>query len=128
MPVETAAIGMEAFAALSKRCRDPGCHQIVASAKKERPTREQVVNDTERLLKAIGMEESYVLAAHKNANNLRHERIIRERVGAEIASERGWEIVVGRHDRDIVQRIERLDEPPAEPQRRPSDGAYRRPR
>ena len=127
MSVETAAIEMEAVAALSKRCRDPVYHLIIAYAKHERPTREQVVSDAERLLKAIGMEKSqYVLAAHKDTddfhahvianrigpdgqrNDLWHERIIRERVCAEIAAERGWEIVVGHHNRDIVQRVEQL--------------------
>jgi hypothetical protein len=145
MSVETAAIEMEAVAALSSRCRDPAYHLIVAYAKHERPTREQVVSDAERLLRAIGMgDRQYVLAAHKDtadfhahvianrvgldgkANDLWHERIIRERVCAEIAAERGWDIVVGHHNRDIVQRIERLHEPPPDPQRRLSDGAYRR--
>lgn len=145
MSVETAAIEMEAVAALSSRCRDPVYHLIIAYAKHERPTREQVVGDAERLLKAIGMDKSqYVLAAHKDtddfhahvianrigpdgkANDLWHERIIRERVCAEIAAERSWDIVVGHHNRDIVQRIEHLHELPAQPQRRLSDGAYRR--
>jgi hypothetical protein len=143
--VETAAIEMEAVAALSTRCRDPVYHLIIAYAKHERPTREQVVSDAERLLKAIGMDDhQYVLAAHKDtddfhahvianrvgpdgrANDLWRERIVRERVGAEIAAERGWDIVTGRHNRDIVQRIERLHDLPAEPERRLSDGAYRR--
>jgi hypothetical protein len=145
MSVDTAAIEMEAVAALSSRCRDPVYHLIIAYAKHETPTREQVVSDAERLLKAIGMENrQYVLAAHKDtddfhahvianrigpngkANDLWHERIIRERVCAEIAAERGWGIVVGHHNRDIVQSIELLHELPAEPQRRLSDGAYRR--
>ena len=145
MSVETAAIEMEAVAALSKRCRDPVYHLIIAYAKGERPTREQVVIDAERLLKAIGMEKSqYVLAAHKDtddfhahvianrigpdgkANDLWHERITRERVCAEIAAERGWAIVVGHHNRDIVQRVEHLYAPPPDPERRLSDGAYRR--
>jgi hypothetical protein len=145
MSVETAAIEMEAVAALSKRCRDPVYHLIIAYAKNERPTREQVVSDAERLLKATGMEKSqYVLAAHKDtddfhahaianrigpdgkANDLWHERIKRERVCAEIAAERGWAIVVGHHNRDIVQRVEHLYAPPPDPQRRLSDGAYRR--
>jgi hypothetical protein len=91
------------------------------------------------------MEKSqYVLAAHQDtddfhahvianrvgrdgrANDLWHERIIRERVCAQIAAERGWDIVVGRHNRDIVQRIEHLHDLPPEPERRLSDGAYRR--
>jgi hypothetical protein len=145
MSVETAAIEMEAVAALSKRCHDPVYHLIIAYAKGERPTHEQVVSDAERLLKAIGMEKSqYVLAAHKDtddfhahvianrigpdsrANDLWHERIIRERVCAEIAAERGWEIVVGHHNRDIVQRVRHLYAPPPDPERRLSDGVYRR--
>src|SRR5580704_14265559 len=145
MSVETAAIEMEAIAALSPRCHDPVYHLIIAYAKHETPTREQVVSDAERLLKAIGMEKNqYVLAAHKDtddfhahvianrvgpdgkANDLWHERITRERVCAEIAADRGWDIVVGHHNRDIVQRIEHLHELPAAPQRRLSDGAYRR--
>jgi hypothetical protein len=143
--VETAAIEMEAVALLSRRCKDPVYHLIVAYAKGERPTREQVVNDAERLLKSIGMERSqYVLAAHQDtdnyhahvianrigpdgkANDLWHERIKRERVCAEIAAERGWEIVVGHHNRDIVQRERHLYAPPPDPERRLSDGAYRR--
>ncbi|HEY1868303.1 MAG TPA: relaxase/mobilization nuclease domain-containing protein, partial [Candidatus Cybelea sp.] len=143
--VETAAIEMEAVAALSRRCRDPVYHLIVAYAKHEHPTREQVVSDAERLLKAIGMERSqYVLAVHKDtddfhahvianrigpggkANDLWHERIKRERVCAEIAAERGWSIVVGHHNRDIVQRAQHLYAPPPDPERRLSDGAYRR--
>ena len=145
MSVETAAIEMEAVAVLSKRCRDPVYHLIVAYAKNEHPTREQVVSDAERLLKAIGMEKSqYVLAVHKDtddfhahvianrigpdgkANDLWHERIKRERVCAEIAAKRGWAIVVGHHNRDIVQRVEHLYAPPPDPDRRLSDGAYRR--
>jgi hypothetical protein len=143
--VETASLEMEAVTALSTRCRDPVYHLIIAYAKHERPTREQVVSDAERLLKAIGMgDHQYVLAAHKDtddfhahvianrvgpdgrANDLWRERIVRERVGAEIAAERGWDIVAGRHNRDIVQRIEHLHDLPAEPERRLSDGAYRR--
>jgi hypothetical protein len=143
--VETAAIEMEAVAVLSARCRDPVYHLIIAYAKHERPTREQVVSDAERLLKAIGMDDrQYVLAAHKDtddfhahvianrigpdgrANDQWHERIIRERTCAEIAAERGWNIVVGHHNRDIIQRIERLHDLPPDPQWRPSDGAYRR--
>src|SRR6202162_3260646 len=142
--VETAALEMEAVAALSSRCRDPVYHLIIAYAKHEHPTREQVVSDAERLLKAIGLEHNqYVLAAHKDtddfhahvianrvgpdgrANDLWHERIIRERVCAEIAAERGWDIVVGHHTRDIVQRIERLHDLPSDPEWRMSDGAYR---
>ena len=145
MSVDTAAIEMEAVAALSSRCRDPVYHLIIAYAKHETPTREHVVSDAERMLKAVGMEKNqYVLAAHKDtddfhahvianrigpdgkANDLWHERIIRERVCAELAAERGWDIVVGHHNRDIVQRIEHLHELPVEPQRRLSDGAYRR--
>lgn len=143
--VETAAIETEAVADLSARCRDPVYHLIIAYAKHERPTREQVVSDAERLLKAVGMDDhQYVLAAHKDtddfhahvianrvgpdgrANELWHERIIRERTCAEIAAERGWDIVVGHHNRDIIQRIERLHDLPPEPKWRPSDGAYRR--
>jgi hypothetical protein len=143
--LETAWLEMEAVAALSARCRDPVYHLIIAYAKHERPTRAQVVSDAERLLTAIGMEDhQYVLAAHRDtddfhahvianrvgpdglANALWHERIIRERVCAEISAERSWDIVVGHHNRDIVQRIERLHDLPPDPERRPSDGAYRR--
>ncbi len=142
--VETAAIEMEAVAVLSRRCKDPVYHLIVAYAKGEHPTREQVVSDAERLLKAIGMERNqYVLAAHQDtdnyhahvianrigpdgkANDLWHERINRERVCAEIAAERGWEIVIGHHNRDIVQRARHLYAPPPDPERRLSDGVYR---
>ena len=142
--VETAAIEMEAVAVLSRRCKDPVYHLIVAYAKGEHPTREQVVSDAERLLKSIGMERNqYVLAAHQDtenyhahiianrigpngkANDLWQERIKRERICAEIAAERGWEIVVGRHNRDIVQRVRHLYAPPPDPERRLSDGAYR---
>jgi hypothetical protein len=143
--VETAAIEMEAVAVLSRRCKDPVYHLIVAYAKGEHPTREQVTSDAERLLKSIGMERNqYVLAAHQDtdnyhahvianricpdgkANDLWQERIKRERVCAEIAAERGWEIVVGRHNRDIVQRVRHLYAPPPDPERRLSDGVYRR--
>lgn len=44
MSVETAAIEMKSVAALSRRCRDPVYHLIVAYAKNEHPTREQVVS------------------------------------------------------------------------------------
>jgi hypothetical protein len=143
--LETAWLEMEAVAALSRRCRDPVYHLIVAYAKHEHPTRAQMVSDAERLLKALGMgENQYVLAAHMDtddlhahvianrigpggrANDLWHERIIRERVSAEIAAERGWDIVVGRHNRDIVQRVAQLHELPSAPERRLSDGEYRR--
>ncbi len=143
--VETAAIEMEAVAVLSRRCKDPVYHLIVAYANGEHPTREQVVSDAERLLKSVGMERNqYVLAAHQDtdnyhahvianrigpdgkANDLWHERIKRERACAEIAAERGWEIVVGHHNRDIVQRVRHLYAPTPDPERRLSDGAYRR--
>jgi hypothetical protein len=143
--LETAWLEMEAVAALSRRCKDPVYHLIVAYAKHEHPTRAQMVSDAERLLKALGMgENQYVLAAHMNtddlhahvianrigpsgrANDLWHERIIRERISAEIAAERGWEIVVGRHNRDIVQRVRQLHELPTAPVRRLRDGEYRR--
>src|ERR1700686_978858 len=136
---------MEPVTALSEGCRDPAYPLIIAYAKHERPTREQVVDDAERLLSAIGMEDhQYVLAAHRDtddfhahvianrvgpdgrANELWHERMIRERACAEISAERGWDIVVGHHNRDIVQRIERLHDLPPDPERRPRDGAYRR--
>lgn len=142
--VETAALEMEAVATLSRRCKDPVYHLIVAYANGEHPTREQVVSDAEGLLKSIGMEHNqYVLAAHQDtdnyhahvianrigpdgkANDLWHERIKRERTCAEIAAERGWEIVVGHHNRDIVQRTRHLYAPPPDPERRLSDGAYR---
>jgi hypothetical protein len=91
-------------------------------------------------------DHQYVLAADKDtddfhahvianrigpdgrANDLWHERIIRERVCAEIAVERGWKIVIGHHNRDRVQRVEHLYPPPSDQQRRLrlSDGAYRR--
>jgi hypothetical protein len=143
--LETAALEMEAVAALSKRCPDPVYHLIIAYAKHERPTREQVVGDADRLLDALGMKDrQYVMAAHQDtddfhahvianrvgrdgrANDLWHERITRERVVAEIAAERGWDIVVGHHNRDIVQRVERLHDLPQQPERRLSDAAYRR--
>ncbi len=86
--VETAAIEMEAVAALSRRCRDPVYHLIIAYAKDEHPTREQVVSDAERLLKAIGMEKSqYVLAAHKDTDNY-HAHVIANRIGPERQGER----------------------------------------
>ena len=54
---------------------------IIAYAKSERPTREQVVSDAERLLKAIGMEKSqYVLAAHKDTDDF-HAHVIANRIG-----------------------------------------------
>ena len=142
--VETAALEMEAVAVLSRRCKDPVYHLIVAYAKGEHPTRGQVVSDAERLLKSVGMERNqYVLAAHQDtdnyhahvianrigphgkANDLWHERIKRERTCAEVAAERGWEIVIGHHNRDIVQRARHLYMPPADPERRLSDSAYR---
>jgi hypothetical protein len=143
--LETAALEMEAVAALSKRCPDPVYHLIIAYAKHERPTREQVVSDADRVLDALGMKDrQYVLAAHQDtddfhahvianrvgrdgrANDLWHERIVRERVCAEIAAERGWDIVIGHHNRDIVQRVEHLHELPQQPEHRLSDAAYRR--
>lgn len=145
LSLETAWLEMEAVAALSRRCKDPVYHLIVAYAKQEHPTRAQMVSDAERLLKALGMgENQYVLAAHMDtddlhahvianrigpggrANDLWHERIIRERVSAEIAAERGWDIVLGRHNRDIVQRVAQLHELPVAPARRLGDGEYRR--
>jgi molybdopterin-guanine dinucleotide biosynthesis protein A len=76
MSLETAAIEMEATAALSARCRDPVYHLIIAYAKHERPMREQVVGDAERLLAAIGMaDHQYVLAAHRDTDDF-HAHVI----------------------------------------------------
>ena len=132
------------IAARSHRCQDPVYHLIVAYAKTEHPTREEVVGDAERLLKGLGMgEHQYVLSAHHDtddfhahvvvnrvgadgrASDLWKERVIRERTCAEIAAERGWEIVVGHHNRDIVQRVNPLEQLPPDPERRLGDGAYR---
>jgi Relaxase/Mobilisation nuclease domain len=78
---ETAALEMEAVAALSRRCKDPVYHLIVAYAKAEHPTREQVVSDAERLLKSIGMDRNqYVLAAHQDTDNY-HAHVIANRIG-----------------------------------------------
>src|ERR1700761_4391529 len=45
--VATAAAEMEAVAQLSTRCADPVQHEIIAYAKNEHPTREQMVADAE---------------------------------------------------------------------------------
>lgn len=140
--LETAAIEMDAVAALSRRCPDPTYHLIIAYAKHERPTRAQVIADTERLLGALDMHDhQYVLAAHHDtddfhahvianrvgpdgkANSLWHERIIRERLCAKIANERGWAVVHGRHNHDLMLVQHEFPESSA---RRCSDSAYRR--
>ncbi len=138
--VATAPVEMEALAAVSRRCSDPVHHEVIAYAKHEQPTREQIVGDAERLLTALDMEDhQYVLSVHTDTDDLHahivvnrvgpdghanarwHERITRERVCAEIAAERGWAIVVGRHNRDIVRDALGLDELPPEPPRRVYD-------
>ena len=142
--VEAAALEMDAVAIHSK-CLDPVYHMIIAYAPGEQPTREQVVSDAERLLGALDMgDHQYVLAAHQDtdnfhahvianrvgpdwkSNSLWNERIIRERLCAEIAAERGWEIVRGHRNRDIVRSVERLSGMPDFPERRLGEKAYRR--
>ncbi|MBV8066770.1 MAG: relaxase/mobilization nuclease domain-containing protein, partial [Candidatus Eremiobacteraeota bacterium] len=89
--VETAALEMEAVAALSRRCKDPSYHLIVAYAKGEHPTREQVVSDAERLLKSIGMERNqYVLAAHQDTDNY-HAHVIANRIGPDGKANDLWQ-------------------------------------
>jgi hypothetical protein len=143
--LETAAAEMEALARFSTRCADPVQHEILAYAKHEHPTREQMVADVERLLTALDMaDHQYVMSVHTDTDDLHahvivnrvgedgranqrwNERIIRERTCAQIAAERGWGIVVGFHNRDIVQEHLGLDAMPLEPQRRVFDGNFNR--
>ena len=99
MSLETAALEMEATAALSARCRDPVYHLIIAYAKHERPTREQVVSDAERLLTAIGMDDhQYVLAAHRDTDDF-HAHVIANRVGADGRANDLW------HERIIREQF-----------------------
>lgn len=137
---ETAALEMEAVARLSTRCDDPVRHEIIAYAKNEHPTREEMVSDAERLLSALDMaDHQYVMSVHTDTDDLHahiianrvgpdgranatwHEKIIAERVCTEIAAERGWTLVVGFHNRDIVQERLGLKEAPAAPKRRMFD-------
>lgn len=143
--VATAALEMEAVARLSARCADPVQHEIIAYAKDEHPTREQMVSDVERLLSALDLaNHQYVMSVHTDTDDLHahvianrvgedgranarwQERITRERLCAQIASERGWNIVVGFHNRDIVQEHLGLNVMPAEPPRRVFDGNFNR--
>lgn len=143
--VATAAYEMEAVARLSVRCADPVQHEIIAYAKHEHPRREQMVADVENLLGALDLaDHQYVMSVHTDTDDLHahvivnrvgpdgranaqwHERIIRERVCAQIAAKRGWNIVVGFHNRDIVQERLGLETMPAEPQRRVFDGNFNR--
>ncbi len=138
--VATAPVEMEALAAVSRRCSDPVHHEVIAYAKHERPTREQIVADAERLLTALDMaDHQYVFSVHTDTDDLHahvianrvgpdgkanakwQDRPTRERICAEIAAERGWAIVVGRHNRDIVRDALGLDELPPEPPRRVYD-------
>jgi hypothetical protein len=133
----TAPIEMEAVAALSRRCADPVQHEIIAYAKHEQPTRAQMVADVERLLSALDLaDHQYVMSVHTDTDDLHahvivnrvgpdgranarwNERIIRERTCAHIAAERGWDIVVGFHNRDIVQWQQGLEHLPPAPARR----------
>jgi hypothetical protein len=141
--VRTAPVEMEAVAALSKRCEDPVQHEILAYAKDERPTRVQVVADAERLLCALDMaDHQYVLSVHTDTDDLHahvianrvgpdglanarwREKIARERVCAQISAERGWAIVVGFHNRDIVREHLGLEQLPPQPHRRTHDVAF----
>jgi hypothetical protein len=143
--IDTAPVEMKATAALSRRCKDPVCHLILGYADADKPTRPQMIADAERLLTALDMaDHQYVLSVHRDTDNLHahvvanrigpdgkanalwNERIIRERVCAEIAAERDWGIVVGRHNRDIAQRHLGLDHLPAAPPRRVFDRDFNR--
>ena len=141
----TAALEMEAVSQRSTRCADPVQHEIIAYAKHERPSPEQIVADAQRLLAALDMENhQYVLSVHTDTDDL-HAHIIanrigpdgranirwqdrpaRERVCAQIAAERGWDIVVGFHNRDIVQEHLKLDALPPPPARRIVDADFNR--
>jgi hypothetical protein len=143
--VTTAASEMEAVARFSARCADPVQHEIIAYAKHEHPTREQMVADVENLLGALDMaDHQYVMSVHTDTDDLHahiianrvgpdgranakwQDRPVRERLCAQIAAERGWDIVIGFHNRDIVQEHLGLETMPAAPQRRVFDGNFNR--
>src|SRR5260370_36905458 len=61
--VRSAAYEMSIISELAGRCKDPVYHLILAYAKNEHPTREQVIDDAKRLLGAVGMKgHQYVLS------------------------------------------------------------------
>lgn len=140
------AIGeMEATAALSRRCKDPVHHEVIAYAKDEQPTPDQMGEDVERILKARDMEgHQYVAFVHRDTDDT-HVHVVANRIGedgkanrtswdhlkaerevARISAERGWSVVVGHHNRDIAQDAAHLAQRPPEPERRLNDGDFRR--
>lgn len=141
----TAAAEMEATAVLSRRCKDPVHHEIIAYAKDEQPTPDQMRDDVSRILKARDMEgHQYVAFIHRDTDDT-HLHVVANRVGddgkanktswdhlrverevAQISAERGWSVVVGHHNRDIAQEAAHLAQRPPEPERRLNDGDFQR--
>lgn len=122
LDLTTAAAEMAAQAARSRRCHDPVHHEVIAYAHDERPSREQMIADAERVLAARDLAgHAYVLARHNNtddwhvhvianrigpdgkANDQRWDDVKAEREVARIALERGWTVVAGRHNRAVLR-------------------------
>lgn len=129
---KSAALEMEAHAALNQRVIDPVCHLVVAYAPGERPNWGEMREDVERLLSATDASENqFVAAVHEEAirdaggivtgemyhvhvtiNRVKpngmvsrdsHDYRKLERICAAISLERGWTPVPGNHNRSLVQ-------------------------
>jgi len=139
---ETAAAEMSAMATLNRRAYDVVAHLIIGYAKDEHPTIEQQQADIERLLTNLDMEDhQYIAVGHGDTDDghihiivnrigpdgrcakSSWDHAIRERTCAEIAGERGWLIVKGRFNADIV-KAHNLDY--QGPERRLTDGEFQR--
>lgn len=128
--VETAAFEMDARATLSNAW-DPVEHWVLSYAAYEEPTVDMMEADVRRFMTTNGMtDHQFYAGAHDDTDNT-HVHVVASRISergiaapcsfskartermcATIAIERGWQVVEGRHNRDLyrLQAASRLGE------------------
>jgi len=124
--VDTAAVEMNATAALSRRCQSPSYHVILSWAALEHPTDAQMVEAADHALERLGMaEHQAVLAIHRDrdhqhihivvnrvhpgthrAASTSHDFAKLERACREIEHRQGWSADRGRFQAEVVTRAD----------------------
>lgn len=122
--METAAIEMDALAALSTRCKDPVYHAVISYHPDEAPSDEEQCSDVTEMLANLKMEEcQYIAIRHRDtrhqhihvivnrvradgrAASLSHDWTALEQTHVRIAARRGWTLVEGPRNRQLVAKL-----------------------
>lgn len=122
--METAAIEMNALAALSTRCKDPVFHAVISYHPDEAPSDEEQCSDVTEMLGNLKMQEcQYIAIRHRDTRHqhihvivnrvradgraapLAHDWTALEQTHVQIAARRGWTLVEGPRNRQLVAKL-----------------------